>query len=367
MDRRTVVVQPGSASATAQAEQAIFTSIPSPMGRGYRIVAASAGITPDEKREIVQCAPSHGALCEPDADAVGLASFVLRSGRRCVFLSRGAGVEHTARGGCRLHTNVLLLDPAAFARFFHDPLTVERAARPLLGEDPDPKPPARLDALSLRATERSPSPPSPAGADVVRLLHALAAVLDQRRLLVVQAPEPRPLLRWLLDATPAVFRASLTLSYGLKLSPARSFQLVFVSSMPTDAGRAKLGGEHRMLDWSAPAPAAESPFETWLDFVRGRWQRGNHEDVRVLADHLADECTAGALAQIANLCDDRQRVEHANLAQLGELERKHAQGQPVSTLHDSLLREFRAAAAQRREVLTIQAITGTSGADPAGT
>ena len=69
-----------------QVERAVFTSMRSPMGEGYRIVAASNGICADERREILRCAPSHGSLCDSSPGATGLASFGLDNGRRCIFL-----------------------------------------------------------------------------------------------------------------------------------------------------------------------------------------------------------------------------------------------------------------------------------------
>src|SRR5690606_38204025 len=88
---------------TAALDRAVFTSIRSPMGSGYQVVAASAGVSADEKREITQRAPSHGNLCDNTPDAEALAAFVLRSQRHCVFLSRHAGAEPSGRGGYRIH------------------------------------------------------------------------------------------------------------------------------------------------------------------------------------------------------------------------------------------------------------------------
>ena len=40
------------------------------MGEGYRIIASSRGLRPDERKAITQNSPSHDALCRP-AEVVG--------------------------------------------------------------------------------------------------------------------------------------------------------------------------------------------------------------------------------------------------------------------------------------------------------
>ena len=48
---------------TLTCDQAIFTSVRTPMGEGYRIIAASRGLSSPEKQAITRMSPSHGALC----------------------------------------------------------------------------------------------------------------------------------------------------------------------------------------------------------------------------------------------------------------------------------------------------------------
>jgi len=351
MDRRAVVDPPETAVATARADQAIFTSIPSPMGRGYRVIAASAGLTAEEKQEIVRSAPSHGAMCDDAPNARALASFILRSGRQCIFISRNAGVEHTARGGARIHTHVLLLEPAAFAAFHHDPLAVQSAADLALDPRWVEEPPTRLDTLTLVVATGHSASASPGESDVIRLLPVAAAVLTENRCIAVGAANPATLARRLLDATPAAFRKALSLSYGLKLSPARAFQIIFTEAGPGDIERAKSSAPATVLDWAAPPPDSTSEFDPWLSFVARRWQLGDHEDVRILSDHLTEERAPHALASIATLCDDREQLEHADSDQLDKLIQKHAHATPVSDLHTRLLSEFRQAADNRRAAL----------------
>lgn len=354
MDPGAVVDPPEAPAGTVPVEQAIFTSIRSPLGRGYRIVAASSGISTDEKKEIVQCAPSHGSLCASSPTACGLASFELRSGRRCLFLTRNAGVEHTARGGCRVHTHVLVMDQETYRRFRYDPLEVETAALAKIDEELLRSPPTRLDALTLgvqtreprsRQTDAAPRLPS---ATAKRVAGILRAVLDRRRTLVAGAPAPRDILRWTLGATPAAFRARLSVSYGLRFSPARSFQLVFADVDRSEAERVVGDGSIEIRYWDAPVPQARSSFDAWLRFVRERWDAGRHDDINRLSSQLAQEESGQALEQIATLCTDIERVGQANPALLDRLIQRHSRVMPNGETHARLLAEFENAVKARR-------------------
>lgn len=360
MDHTAAVDQTGASPASARAEQAIFTSIRSPMGRGYRIVAASAGILRDEKREIVQCAPSHGSLCDPSPTAAGLASFKLRSGRHCILLSRSAGIEHTARGGYRIHTHVLVMDPLAFRRLHCDPLSVEAAALPAITEDLLGSPPTRLDPLLLAGQPKQPAGKEadavvpPLTADVDCMMHILSAVLDGRSIMVVAAPVPRQTLRRILGAAPMAVRRELSLSYGLKFSPSRPFQLVFTNAERSETERIVRDHDMDIFHWQSPPSPAKSSFDTWLRFVRQRWESGRYDYVARLASRLTQESGAHALAQIAALCADIERLGTADATALEQLSQRHARTAPVSKAHARLLDEFQKAARRRAEALAQQ-------------
>ncbi|MEW6253059.1 MAG: hypothetical protein AB1716_20665, partial [Planctomycetota bacterium] len=85
-------------------DQAVFTSLRSRVARGYRIVAASAGLSEDERRELVQRAPSHGNLLDSSAAAAACAGWLLRSGRYCLLSVGHDGPEPSGRGGLRVVT-----------------------------------------------------------------------------------------------------------------------------------------------------------------------------------------------------------------------------------------------------------------------
>lgn len=360
MDRGAVVDPPPAAAAMADAEQAVFTSLPSPMGRGYRIVAASAGLAADEKKEITQRAPSHGSLCDPSPAAVGLASFRLRSGRHCLFIARHAGIEQSARGGYRVYTHVVVLDAAVFRRFQCDPLRVEAAALPTTERLLKKRPPGRLSPLSLCLStgacpeHKSRIAPLLPASDVERVASILAAVLDGRRLLVSGAPAPKKTLRCLLWATPTFVRERFSLSYGLRFAPARAFQLVFVDVTDVETEGKLRGQDVELFEWSSASSPRRSPFDGWLRLVRARWESGRHVDLERLTAQLTEEHSAHALGQLAMLATDIERIGNANRALLDQLIGRHAHVRPASKVHARLLAQFKKATSAREEALTRQ-------------
>ena len=106
---------------TLTCDQAIFTSVRTPMGEGYHIIGASRQLRADEKQAITRNSPSHEGLC-PVVDAagadtpevVGASFYSLPSGRLCVALSCLAGAEHTGRGGQRVYTHSVVFAAGDF-------------------------------------------------------------------------------------------------------------------------------------------------------------------------------------------------------------------------------------------------------------
>ena len=137
-------------------DQAIFTSIRTPMGEGYRIIAASLGIRSDEKQTITRHSPSHEGLCLGQTDttrsfggAQGAAFYPLPSGRFCVALSCPAGAEHTGRGGQRVYTHNVVIRADDWSLLGYNPFNVLRAMAAAGLTTPQLTPPAVLPALGL--------------------------------------------------------------------------------------------------------------------------------------------------------------------------------------------------------------------------
>jgi hypothetical protein len=340
-----------------EVERAVFTSLRSPTGEGYRIIATSAGIRADEKREITRRAPSHGSLCDPSPGATGLASFALDGGRQCVFLCRNSEVEQTARGGCRIRTDVLVMDPEVYWQFHCDPLEVEAATLSKVGREPAETVPARLKPVTLQPADGRLAGPSrsaetwPINANLGRVAQVLSAVLGERRTLVVGAAMPREVLRWSLRATPAALRARLSLSVGLRFSLTRRFDLILADATPGEIERVLHDGAADVIRWGSPATPPSGPFEPWLRFVGQRWESGRAAEVAHLSAELTEDCSARALAQIARLCQDLERAQTADPALLRDLTRRHLRDAATSSVQRRLLAEFRRVVEVRRATL----------------
>ena len=119
---------------TLRCDQAIFTSVRTPMGEGYRIIAASRGLRADDKQAITRHCPSHEGLCheaprpgDPAPAPEAAAFYGLPSGHLCAALSCFAGAEHTGRGGQRVYTQCAVFDEEDFERCGYNAFSVIRA------------------------------------------------------------------------------------------------------------------------------------------------------------------------------------------------------------------------------------------------
>lgn len=274
MDPRAALTRPSAQTESAVvADQAVFTSLRSPTGNGYRLIAASRGISADERKEIIRTAPSHNSLHDGADGARALASFVLQSGRRCLYLSRNAGREYSGRGGCRVCTHVLVTDADGYRRFACNPLAIEAATWDAVGDAPARTAGGSLKPLELRpASTGSPAwrvenapPPT---AVTQRMERLLAAVRGGGRLLVAHAPAQREMLCWLLSALPVALREPLSVSYGIRFAPSRRYQVMLaeVHSVSVDAEVTAEG--IRVFDWRSPAAVDDADVEAWAGLVR---------------------------------------------------------------------------------------------------
>ena len=346
---------------TVQVERAVFTSDRSPMGVGYRLVAASPGITRDEKREIVQCAPSHGSLCDDSPDAAALASFGLSSGRRCLLISRHAGVEQTGRGGYRVHTHVLVLAPEAFERFSCDPFSVERAALAEIGEGEFAIPRASLAPITLHFPAdmtRIPVDISESSAEesgVLRLEWALAALLGRRMALIVGSPTPCALMELAIRLTPIARRRDLSASFGLKPSPARRFDLVLSEANPREIERITNDSDISAMCWNTTPTQAAGDYDVWLRFVRESIQQRRLPELTRIVDELKQDCSAELLAHVVRVAEAPVLVAAARATLLDELERDCLKAAASERTPGHLVDRLRDAVKKRRERLAEEA------------
>jgi hypothetical protein len=256
-------------------DQAIFTSVRTPMGEGYRIIAASLGLKAEEKQAITRRSPSHDALCSRAPDAEGIGSYALPTGRLCVASSVYAGVEHTGRGGQRVYTLNVIFSPEDFKVFGYNPFAVVRTLRAQGLLTPQLKPSGPLPEIRLStsnrgaATEEGPWV-APVGSSIRRyLVHEL---LNGGTLILSVAGNFTRTAEALLMAVPGPARASISFSAGVKFSVGRGHRFI-VASDDKGVTRRRIEGQPVVfLDNGAPPPR-EAPSSEWLRFVDSYLER----------------------------------------------------------------------------------------------
>jgi len=323
MDRQSdLKVRDFSSATRVFADQAIFTSIRTLMGEGYRIVAASAGLGVDEKMEIVRHSPSHGSLCDPSPAGTGLSSYRLTSGRHCVAHSHCAGQEHTARGGQRVYTTVAVLDQQAYRCFQYNPVRVWKVLSNSVTDLTLSSLPAALDELSLALDERQPSTSCTDAAESINaecLGHALSVLLADEPLVIIGAENAMEMLQWVLLALPVSIRQSISATAGLKFSPSRRSKLVLIDRR--DAEKTQLALKRygiRWLDAQAPPQQSVGRSERWVRLIQRLWRQGRRDEIVKLTERLSFDVQPAQLDRIAAACEDLDLSDEDALAALAE-------------------------------------------------
>lgn len=310
------------------ADQVVFTSVRSPTGEGYRIIAASPGLRRDERIEITRRSPSHDALCRTEPDAAGLMGYPLPSGRFCVSCSVYAGTEHTARGGRRVYTRAVLLSPADYRRFGCNPVAVRAGLLLAVGESPDCCLPAVLETLALPLPTDSAPLTLPLRLDsedeARSRIHLLGHLMTDTRFCLAGGPSNLAVLESMILALPLFVRESLSFSVGLKFSLHRQIRWTLLEG---DQQRTQMEIRGHNVQWfdyrMVPAPQAQGQFRAWLDFVERRWRRERHRDLAALTGRMDHRVPAGTLGWVAAICNDRDRVEGAAPEVLADLSAKY--------------------------------------------
>lgn len=322
-------------------DQAVFTSIRTPMGEGYRIVASTRGLSPEEKQVITRNSPSHDGLCAGPAGSGGGAMFAhatafypLPTGRLCVALSYLAGVEHTGRGGHRVYTHNVIFPRADFPACGYNPFNVLRGMITAGLDTPQLKPPAALPNLELDvvAAPLHSWPPPLDSACRCRLLEGL---LHGQSFLVNLDGSWLESTEALLMGVPGPARADLSFDAGFKFSLGRIHRLHLLHD-DTGAARARIAGQPiEYVDPKSAAPTA-SVKGAWISFVDRHWASG---DVGTLARRTSRDFTdvgpvgRERLGRLYTLIDGVERTETPALltAAEGELNQsKEGAGQEVA-------------------------------------
>ncbi len=303
----------GAADTPLACDQAIFTSIRTPTGEGYRVIAASAAVAGDEKVEITRRSPAHGSLCDPEPSAIGLDSYRLERGRRCVTYTTYAGVEHTARGGGRVYSHIALLQGEDYRKLDADPLRPHR----ILGRfvqifGPVLKPPPQLNPLDLPVTdpeyfipEQADHPPLETNV-AAWLWPTAAALLRSERVAMVGPARPLELARWILLCLPLGLREGLDVSVGLKPSSTRTAHLCITPALDPRSRQFIEGQDLALWDTSHdphdPLPDVE-PFTQWFDLLRKWWNEGRLAEI---ADFTTRACADALPADLNRLAGEWQ-------------------------------------------------------------
>ena len=351
--------QPAAGSAggsTFQVEQAVFTSVPSPMGRGYRLVASSGGLTGDEKREITQRSPSHGNLTDATESGTGLSSFALRGGRWCVLCSWNAEAEHSGRGGLRVHTQAVVLEPAVYERFGFNPLEVAASVASVIDPSVIPKADSKLPLLEipLEPPDEEPlsgvpgTPVSPEAIDSI--VSIVALLVGERKLLVTGNADDATALSLIIELLPPALRRTVSVTCGLRFAPTRPSDLVFTEARREELERIARDHGYECFAWGNP-PAIELSDELsmWFGYARRIWRVEGLSSLRRAYDGLGPDANLIVLRQVGRLLIDIDRVQQTAPERIDELLAPHLPFERCNELQTALhLKLVQAAEARRR-------------------
>ncbi len=347
----------GSAERLA-VDHAVFTSVRSSTGAGYRIIAATPGVTAEEKAEITRRSPSHDSLCDPSPQAIGLISYYLESGRMCVGLVRHAGKEHTARGGYRVHTHMAVLDRGVDDQFGCDPVRVHAVLSAVLIGEPLLKPPPCFEPLHLPLVGFAGilKRLAIAGLDATDAIVFLAhAMLRTEQVMFLGATDELALLEEVIVSLPHSARRGLAVSTGLKPAPARQIHLTLLGMDRSAAQRALRGSDAIFFDAASIPQTPPTAYAAWLEFLR-RWHAaGRLEDIERLTRQMADPMNPADLSRIASLSNDLGSIDTACVPALESLLNRACSAQPASALEEEIVTQIREKAIPRLGHLTSSA------------
>jgi hypothetical protein len=286
-------------------DRAIFTSLPSPTGEGYRLVAWSTGLRPEERQELTRRAPSHGALAGEAEAPRGTVLFRLQSTGRFVYgLVRVSGAEHTRRGGGRVWTDFFLADAFAAAKSgllpadFRAALAAAGPPKQPVGNSPLP----RVDVV-----------PSAPGAGAQRSGDAAAALASMlyagKSGVVAVGAAPHDVFEDALRMLPAAARGGIEAAGGLRFSPARGVKLTVIDKVDQDLDRATRGHGIERADFTTRIPALDGPLAPWFALMARWWKEGRASDATGLASRMGDGWTSEDILGVAALCEAIDRGE----------------------------------------------------------
>ena len=303
------------ATTTLTCEQAVFTSVRTPMGEGYRIIAASRALRSDEKQAITRNSPSHNGLCVPPAvtgtaklPSIGAAFYPLPGGRLCVALSFLAGAEHTGRGGQRVYTHNVVFDESEFSRCGYNAFNVLRA---MVAADevvsPQLKPPPVLPELKLSVVDKPEPQQQPQLHRALvspfrcRVLHRL---LEDGRLIVNLEHTWIESAEMLLLGLPGPMRARVSFGAGLRFSVGRCHHLHLMHDATETTKNRIIGQPVEYLDPGKDGCASGAADSAWISFVDRQWERGDAAALTVRTSRPFGDTSPAGRERVARLYND---------------------------------------------------------------
>ncbi len=223
-------------------EQAVFTSTQTDRAEGYQLVAASPGLTAQDRQELIVWGPSHDSLAYSGSQASSINFFPLPSGNFCISKTTTASGEYSGRAGARVYTQCLIATPDILRRFANNPFALLRAATAQGTLRPQEVAPTSLEAIRLVGrcapvdhgllTDLSHEP----GIDW--LAGALAQLISEPKMgLAVTAAQSSRLISGLFNCLPVECRTEISFTTGLRWSPRRPFRLVCLEPDPAEIRR----------------------------------------------------------------------------------------------------------------------------------
>jgi len=301
----------GTGAAALQCDRAIFTSLPSATGEGYRLVAWSSGVRPEERQEFTRRAPSHGSLCGEGAASRGLIQSQLQStGRIAWGFVRVAGAEHTRRGGGRVWTDFLVADATEALREGLHPHALHAA----LAAEPAPKTPLGSAPLARVAAARRDSglPAARDARDVTVAASVASILLDGRACVIAAGDAATDVFEDALRMLPASLRAGIGACAGLRLSSARGVKATLTDRFDQDTIRATRGQGIECIDLASRLPPVGGAIAPWLALMSRWWNEQRGGQAVGLADRLSGGWSVGEIVDIAEMCEAIDRGDESS-------------------------------------------------------
>lgn len=308
--------------AVTQLDWAAFTSTTSIMGQGYRVIAATPGLTAEEKKAISTMSPSHNAMCSQSDDARGVAFYPLSRERMCVAYTQHAGKEQTGRGGKRVLTLAFALTAEQLVGFGWNPLAVVRALEHTRSLEPVIPKPGSLDVLDVHPC----AVVSQSAIDNARhqlgepaTLCALSYAMSDGCLILNDVAEARDVVEAVLLATPSSMRMQCTFSIGLKFALSRRLRFHIIEPDSGATERIVRGQAIRFVadpDGYDPSAKGSTP---WLEMVSD-CRRTNHvPQLSALTAQVFDDTSAETLERVASRQTALNHVGEATIDDLVDL------------------------------------------------